>query len=74
MGPMGCRESFPPRFVFQVLDRASERRPRYVTFLSRAAKVRIFADREKIPYLIHFHLVADDSWDNLFAQLLKSEF
>jgi hypothetical protein len=42
-----------------------------MTLLSRAAKVQIFADGKKVPYLMHFHVVADDSWDDLFEQALE---
>jgi hypothetical protein len=41
-----------------------------MTLLSRAAKVQIFAYGKKVPYLMHFHLAANDTRRGGFEQLL----
>jgi hypothetical protein len=42
-----------------------------MTVLSRAAKVQIFAYGKKVPYLMHFHLAANDTRRAGFEQLLR---
>jgi hypothetical protein len=63
-------EEFPANFIFEFLDSPGEGRGRNMTLLSRAAKVQIFAYGKKVPYLMHFHLAANDTRRAGFEQLL----
>jgi len=42
-----------------------------MTLLGRATKVQIFAYGKKVPYLMHFHLAANDTRRAKFEQLLR---
>jgi len=63
-------EEFPANFVFEFLDSPGEGWGGNMTLLSRAAKVQIFAYGKKVPYLMHFHLAANDTRRARFEQLL----
>jgi hypothetical protein len=63
-------EEFPANFSFEFLASTGEGRGGNMTLLSRAAKVQIFAHGEKVLYLMHFHLAANDTRRAGFEQLL----